>query len=137
MKKTFLSLLAVLSAVALPAAGLRIDIAGLPESVQPHDLAPVNATCRALNRPGGIQRSLSFPATAEWREFSFSVISPEACKMLLSFRGTDEPMVVIDDITAVNAVIKNGNMEKINAKKGTPDGWKAAQQNPIDVLRSN
>ena len=129
MKKTFLSLLAVLSAVALPAAGLRIDIAGLPESVQPHDLAPVNATCRALNRPGGIQRSLSFPATAEWREFSFSVISPEACKMLLSFRGTDEPMVVIDDITAVNAVIKNGNMEKINAKKGTPDGWKAAQQN--------
>ena len=131
MKKTFLSLLAVLSAVALPAAGLRIDIAGLPESVQPHDLAPANATCRALNRAGGIQRSLSFPALADWQDFSFSVISPDACKIVLSFRGTDETWVVIDDISAVNTTIKNGSFEKLNAQKGTPDGWKGSRENLI------
>ena len=137
MKKTFLSLLAVLSAVTLFGGGLRIDITGLPENVQPQDLMPANATCRTLNRSTGLQRSLTFPATTEWMEFSFSVTSPTACKLLFSFRGTDNYWVAIDDISADNTQLKNGTFEKINAKRGTPDWWKGTQQNLcVDMVKT-
>ena len=129
MKKTVLSLLMMLAATALFGSSLRIDIAGLPDNVQPQDFVPADASCRTLNRAGGLQRSLSFPATAEWREFSFSITSPEERKITLSFRSTDSNWVVIDDVAADNARLKNGTFEKINAKKGRPDGWKGSMKN--------
>ena len=113
MKKTVLSLLMMLAATALFGSSLRIDIAGLPDNVQPQDFVPADASCRTLNRAGGLQRSLSFPATAEWREFSFSITSPEERKITLSFRSTDSNWVVIDDVAADNARLKNGTFEKI------------------------
>ena len=121
--------IALLSAVmpALMAGNLRIDVSGLPDKVVPQDLSK-GGICTTRVRGNDVSQMMTFTATGEWQELTFSIQTPTACKVSFNIRSTDETWMLLDDFSADNITIANGSMEKLRGN-GRLQDWQGSKNN--------